>query len=249
MSDSVWPHRWQPTRLPCLWDSPGKYTGVGCHFLLQCMKMKSESEVAQSCPTLNDPIDCSPPGSSVHEIFSGKSTGLSRWVLNPMPNVSIRNTERRDRWRGGKGHLKRRQRLGLYNHAKKGNAKKCSNYHTIALISHASKVMLKIHQARLQQYMNCELPDVQAGLEKAEEPEIKLPTSSGSWKKQESSRKTSLSALLTMPKPLTVWITINCGKFWKRWEYQTTWPASWEICMQGRKQQLELDIEQLTGFK
>ena len=80
-------------------------------------------------------------------------------------------------------------------------------------------------------------------LEKAEEPEIKLPTSAGSWKKQESSRKTSISALLTMPKPLTVWITRNCGKFWKRWEYQTTWPAFWEICMQARNQQLELDME------
>ena len=102
---------------------------------------------------------------------------------------------------------------------------------TIALISHASKVTLKILQARLQQYMNCELPHVQAGLEKAEEPEIKLPTSAGSSKKQESSRKTSISALLTMPKPLTVWIIINCGKFWKRWEYQTTWPASWETCI------------------
>ena len=68
-------------------------------------------------------------------------------------------------------------------------------------------------------------------LEKAEEPEIKLPTSAGSSKKQESSRKTSISALLTMPKPLTVWITINCGKFWKRWEYQATWPASWETYM------------------
>ena len=104
---------------------------------------------------------------------------------------------------------------------KKGNAKGCSNYCTIALISHASKVMLKFLQARLQQYVNCELPDVQAGLEKAEEPEIKLLTSTGSWKKQESSRKTSISAL-TMPKPLTVWITINCGKLWKRWEYETT---------------------------
>ena len=86
-------------------------------------------------------------------------------------------------------------------------------------------------------------------LEKAKEPEIKLPTSTGSSKKQESSRKTSLSALLTMPKPLTVWLTINCGKFWKRWEYQTTWPASWETCMQVRKQQLELDMEQQTGSK
>ena len=68
------------------------------------------------------------------------------------------------------------------------------------------------------------------------------------WK-QENSRKTSISALLTMPKPLTVWITINCGKFWKRWEYQTTWSASWEICMQVRKQQLEPDMEQQTGSK
>ena len=96
---------------------------------------------------------------------------------------------------------------------KKGNAKECSNYRTIALILHASKVMLKILQARLQQYVNCELPDVQVGFKKAEEPEIKLPTSAGSLKKEESSRKTSTSALLTMPKPFTVWITINCGKF------------------------------------
>ena len=109
---------------------------------------------------------------------------------------------------------------------KKGNAKECSNYHTIAFISQASKVMLKILQARLQQYMNCDFPDVQAGFKKAKEPEIKLSTSLGSLKKWESSRKTSTS-LLTMPKPLTVWITINCGKFLQRWEYQTTWPASW----------------------
>ena len=86
-------------------------------------------------------------------------------------------------------------------------------------------------------------------LEKAEEPEIKLRTSAGSSKKQESSIKTPISALLTTPKPLTVWITISCGKIWKRWEYQTTWPASWEICMQVRKQQLELDMEQQTGSK
>ena len=86
-------------------------------------------------------------------------------------------------------------------------------------------------------------------LEKAEEPEIKLPTSAGSSKKQDNSRKTSISALLTMPKPLTVWITTNCGEFLKRWEYQTTWPTSWEICMQVKKQQLELDMEQQTGSK
>ena len=86
-------------------------------------------------------------------------------------------------------------------------------------------------------------------LKKAEEPEIKLPTSVGASKKQENSRKTSISALLTMPKTLTVWITTNCGKFLKRGEYQTTWPASWEICMQVRKQQLELDMEQHIGSK
>ena len=98
---------------------------------------------------------------------------------------------------------------------KKGNAKECSNYHTTALISHASKITLKILQARLQQYVNQEV-DIQIykmDLEKAQEPEIKLRTSTGSSKKQESSRKSSTSALLTMPKPLTVWITINCGKF------------------------------------
>ena len=99
---------------------------------------------------------------------------------------------------------------------KKGNAKECSNYCTIAVISHASKVMLKILQARLQQYINFQM--FKLDLEKAEEPEIKLPAFAGSLKKQESSRETSASALLTMPKPLTVWITTNCGKFFKRWE-------------------------------
>ena len=84
---------------------------------------------------------------------------------------------------------------------------------TTQLHSRASKVMLKILQARLQQYVNRELPDVQAGFRKAEEPEITLPASAGSLKKQERSRKIFISALLTMPKPLTVWITINCGKF------------------------------------
>ena len=72
MSNSMQLHRWQPTRLPCPWDSPGKNTGVGCHFLLQCMKVKSESEVAQSCLTLSDPMDCSPPGSSAHRIFQAR---------------------------------------------------------------------------------------------------------------------------------------------------------------------------------
>ena len=88
-------------------------------------------------------------------------------------------------------------------------------------------------------------------LEKAEEPEIKLPTSVGSQKKQESSRKTSTAALLTTPKPLTVWITTNCGKFFKRWEYQMVIPGntSQETCMQVKKQQLEPNMEQQTGSK
>ena len=122
---------------------------------------------------------------------------------------------------------------------KKGNAKECSNYCTIALISHASKVMLKILQARLQQYVHINFQMFKLVLEKAEELEIKLPTSAGLWKNQESSRKTSISALLTMPKPLTVRITINCGKFWNRWEYQTTWPASCETYMQVSKHKLK----------
>ena len=114
MSDSVQPHRQQPTSLPRPWDSPGKNTGAGYHFLLQCMKVKSESEVAHSCPTFHDPMDCSLPGSSAHEIFQAR---VLEWVA-------------------------------------------------IALISHASKVMLKILQTRVQQYVNCELSDVQAGFRK-----------------------------------------------------------------------------------
>ena len=98
---------------------------------------------------------------------------------------------------------------------KKGNAKDCSNYHTIALISHASKVMPKILQARLQQYVNLQM--FKLVLEKAEEPKIKLPTFAGSSKKQESYRNPPTSALLTML--LTVWITTNCGKSLKKWEY------------------------------
>ena len=105
---------------------------------------------------------------------------------------------------------------------KKGNAKECSNYCTIALISHTSKVMLKILQGRLQQYMNYDIPDFSLVLEKTEEPEIKLPASAGSLKKQENFRETSISALLTMSKPLAVWITTNCGRLFKGWEYQTT---------------------------
>ena len=132
---------------------------------------------------------------------------------------------------------------------KKGSAKEYSNHRTVLLISHARKIMLKSSKPGFSNMWTMKFHMFNLALEKAEEPDIKLPTSAGSLKKQASSRKTSISALLTMPKPSTVWIIINCGKFWKRWEYQTTWPASWEICMQVRKQQLELDMEQQTGSK
>ena len=91
MSDSVQPHRQQPTRLLCPWDSPGKNTGVGCHFLLQCMKVKSESEVAQSCPSPSDPMDCSPPGSSVHGIFQAS---VLEWVVMPSSSGSSQPRDR-----------------------------------------------------------------------------------------------------------------------------------------------------------
>ena len=121
-------------------------------------------------------------------------------------------------------------------------------FYTIAFISH-TKVMLKILQARLQQYVNCELPDVQAGFRKGKETRDQIANICWIIQKQENYRKTSTLALLTMPKPWNVWITTNCGKFFKRWEYQTTWPASWEICMQVKKQQLDLDMEQQIGSK
>ena len=119
------------------------------------------------------------------------------------------------------------EKVNFHPIPKKGNAKECSTYCTIALISHASKVMPKILQGRLQQYMNCELPDVQAHFR--EDTRTRGQIANICWiveKVREFQKKTSISSLLTMPKPLTVWFAINCGKFWKRWEYQTTWPAS-----------------------
>ena len=111
--------------------------------------------------------------------------------------------------------------------SKKGNAKECSNYHTIALISHTSKVMLKVLQARFQQYMNQELLDVQAWFRKGRGTRDQIDNIHWIIEKAREFQKNkrSTSALLTMPKPLTVSITTNCGKFFKRWEYQTTWPA------------------------
>ena len=133
----------------------------------------------------------------------------------------------------------------LYSNPREGQCQECSNYCTIALISCASKVMPQILQVRFQQYMNQKLADVRAGFRKGTRDQI----ANICWimEKAREFQKTSVS--LTMPKPLTVWITINCGKFFKRWKYQITLPASWEICMEVKKQQLELDMEQHTGSK
>ena len=114
--------------------------------------------------------------------------------------------------------------------------------HTLA------KQCSKFSKVRLQQYMNRELPDVQAGFRKGRRTRDQIANTRWITKK-ESSRKTSISALLNMPKPLTVWISTNCGKFWKRWEHQATWPAFCKICMHVKKQLLELDMEQQTGSK
>ena len=113
-------------------------------------------------------------------------------------------------------------------------------------ISHASKVMLKILQARLQQYMNRELPDVQAGFRKGRGTRDQIAIICWIIEKAREFQKNIYFCFIEYAKAF-VWITINCGKFWKRWEYQTTWPASWETYMQVRKQQLELDMEQQTG--
>ena len=141
------------------------------------------------------------------------------------------------------GHRKRSVFIPI---PKKGNAKERSNYRASALISRTSKVMLKILQTRLQQYMNCELPDVQACFRKGRGPRDLI---ANIMEKAREFQKNIYFCFIDYAKPLTMWITINCGKFWKRWEYQTTWPASWETYLQVRKQQLELDMEQQTGSK
>ena len=148
MSGSVQPHRQQPVGLRHPWDSPGKNTGVGCHFLLQCMKVKSQSEVTQSCPILRDPMDCSLPGSSIHGIFQARVLEWGAIAFSKSNNYAL-----------------------LY------------------------RIAIKIKLAHVPASQTLDY------------------LSTGSWIKQESSRKTSISALLTMPKPLTVWITRNCGKF------------------------------------
>ena len=131
---------------------------------------------------------------------------------------------------------------------KKGNDKECSDYHTIVLISHASKVMFKILQARLQLYVNQELPDVQAGFRKGRETKDQFADIHWIIEKAREFQKNIYFCFIDYTK-VFVWITTNCGKFFKKWEYQNTWPSSWEICIQVKKQQLEPDMKQWTGLK
>ena len=114
------------------------------------------------------------------------------------------------------------EKVSFHSILKERQCQTMSNYCTIALISHASKVMLKILQARLQQYVNCELSDVQAGFRKGRGTRDQIANICWIMEEAREFQKKSISSLLTMPKPLTMWITINCGNFLKRWEYQTT---------------------------
>ena len=139
------------------------------------------------------------------------------------------------------------EKISFHSGPKERQCQRMFKVHTITLISHASRVMLTNLQARLQQYMNWELSDVQAGFRKGKGTRDQIASICWIIEKARKFQKTSAS--LTMLKPLTVWIKTNCRKSLKRWEYQTTWPASWEICMQVRKQQLELDMKQQTGSK
>ena len=136
------------------------------------------------------------------------------------------------------------EKVSFHSNLEEGNATERANYCTIALISHASKIMLKILQGRIQQYMNWDFPDVQARFRKDRGTRDQIANIHWIIEKAREFQKNIYFSLTDF-----VWITANCGKFFKRWEYQTTWPASWEICTQVRKQQLELDMEQQTGSK
>ena len=160
--------------------------------------------VTKSCLTVCSPIDCSPSCSSVHGILKVKSCKM---VLLKVLHSICQQIWKIQQW------LQDWKRSVLIPIPKKGNAKECSNYCTIALISHDSKVMLKILQARLPQYVNRELPDVQAGFRKGRGTRDQIANICWIIKKAREFQKNTISALLTMPKPLTVWIIINCGKF------------------------------------
>ena len=141
------------------------------------------------------------------------------------------------------------EKASFHSNPKERQCQRMLRLCTIALNAHASKVMLKILQARLQQYVNWEIKDVQAGFRKGRGTRNQIVNIHWIIKKARKFQKKSTSASLTMLKLLTVWITTNCGKFLKRWEYQTTLPASWDIFMQVKKRQLEPNMEQQTGSK
>ena len=134
-----------------------------------------------------------------------------------------------------------REKVSVHSNHKEKQCKERSNYYTISLISNNSKGS-KFSKRGFNSMWTESFQMFKLDLEMAEESEIKLPTSLGSYKKWESSAETTTSALLTIPQPLIVWTTRNCGKFLKRWEHQTTLPASWETCMHVKKQQWELDM-------
>ena len=204
-------------------------------------------------------MDCSPPVFSVRGDSPGTNTGVGCHALfqGIFPTQESNQALLHCRWilyqlsyqaslysghRTGKGQ----RSFQSQRKAMPKNAQTTSQLHSSHMLE---KYCSKFSKPGFNNMWTENLQMFKLVLEKSEKPEIKLPTSAGSSEKQESSRKTPTSALLTTSKPLTVRITTNCGKFWKRWEYQTTWPASWEICMQVRKQQLELDMEQQTGSK
>ena len=137
-------------------------------------------------------------------------------------------------------------KISFHSNPKEVTVKKCSNYCTILLISHASKFILKILQSRVHLFVNRELPDVQAGFQRGRGTREQTVNSHRIMEKAREFQKTPTSVSLTMLKPLTVWITTNCGKFLKWWEGQTTLPAFWESCTQVKKQQIELNMERLV---
>ena len=201
------PHRRQPTRLPCPWDSPGRNTGVSCHFLLQCMKVKSESEDAQSCPTLRDPMDCSLPGSSVHEIFQAR---VLEWV-------AIAFSEYVCKFAKLSGHRTRKYHLSFQpQRSTMPKSVKILFHFTYCFhftYSKSFKLGFSSHGLRTSRCTSWV----------SKRQRNQRSTFAGSWKTKGVPEKTS--ALLIMLKPSTLWITTNCGKYLNRWEYQITLPV------------------------
>ena len=237
VSDSLWTCGLQHARLPCSSPTPGAYSN-SCPLHQWCYPTISSSGIPFSSHLQSFPVSGIFP---VSQFFAsgGQSIGVSA-------SASVLPMSTQDWFPLGW--------TGWISLQSKGLSRVFSNtiiqttahlYSSHTLAKQCSKFSKPGFNSMWT--MNFQLFKLDLG--KAEEPDVKLQISTGSSKKQENSRKISTFFLLTMPKPLTVCITTNCGKFLKRWEYQTTWPASWEICMQVRKQQSELNMEQQTGSK